>query len=191
MVLALAAAVAGCKPDHVVETQVLAFAESRACMEAGATLGMNSYVVRLYEFTPPPPEMPAMAPPCVDCLGSGRCRPLLTQCRCSMSVPVGTLGLNQGLANFRFTDLDPRRHYCIALLAFDQPGLVPPGPMPPPPGSWDCPCAFSDAGAPPALRLCGLSPFPGTVGENAGAIILAADCPDPMRPTCFFPIAAE
>lgn len=190
--LALASLAAGCKAERVVETQTLVFAESRACMESRDVLGfgMNAYVVRLYEFTPA--ETPSsMVAPCLDCFATGRCRPARTQCRCGARVPVGTLALNQELANLRFADLDPNKRYCVGLLAFDAPGLMPPPGTPP--GPWDCACASPDAGAvaPGPLRLCGLSPFPGSLDENAAAIIVSADCPGPMAPTCPFPVAFE
>lgn len=187
--LALAGVAAGCKAERVVETQVLVFAESRTCLEMpGPTRPvMNSYQARLYEFEGVDASAPTMSP-CLDCLVSGRCRPVSTQCQCGRSVPVGTLALNQELAGLRFTDLDPGKRYCIALFGFDQPGLVPPGPTM---GPWPCECSGPDAGAAASLRLCGISPFPGSLDENAAAIIVTSECLPPGAPGCPYPVGPE
>jgi len=189
LALALASVVAGCKAERVVETQVLVFAESRTCLGLGMLPPtMNSYQARLYEFEGVDSSAPTMAP-CGECLAAGRCRPVATQCQCGRSVPVGTIGLNQELANLRFSDLDPGKRYCVALFGFDQPGLMPPEPTTR--GPWPCACAGPDSGVAASLRLCGISPFPGSLDENAAAIIVTSECLPPGAPGCPYPVSPE
>jgi hypothetical protein len=124
-------------------------------------------LLELDEFDPDDPR-----PPCVDCIGEGRCSPAAIQCRCGASVPPRTVALNRQLDGLRFSALDPSTSYCILLAAYDIPGAPP---VDPPPAD-DCACDFGGVDLTGTVRLCGISPFAANVGENEPFAPIPVDC---------------
>lgn len=162
---------AGCAGEEVFETQVLAFAETEACREAAAAgATVNAYRVRLLEFQATPGESDV---PCGECLREGRC-PLVDQvCACGTPRPPRTVSINRQLEGLRFDGLDPGSRYCVAVIGFELPELAPPTGD----ETVECPCDFGGLDLTGTSRLCGGSPFPGTVGENAPSLLVQLDCP--------------
>jgi len=167
----LAVAATGCVDEQVVETQALVFAESRRCeMAAAAGDTVNAYRVVLYEFGGSDPD--STMPPCVSCLTEGRCRPVSVVCGCGPDTPPQTVPLNGQVGGLRFAGLDPGRRYCIAAAAFDVPGPS----VPPSRRAQVCSCEHEGVDLADVVRLCGVTPFPGVVDENAPAIVLPVEC---------------
>lgn len=162
----------GCSAgDEVFETQVIVLAETMLCEEARLSeVRVSAYRVVLFEVQSDPMS-PSMASFCVACLDEGTCVPAQEACACGPPSPPGTVALNRGLAGTRFVDLDPERRYCIGVAAYHLPELDPgTGEVEP------CDCGFEGIDLTTRTRMCGISPSPGTVGENAPAIPVGAEC---------------
>jgi len=170
MLIALIALISGaCTAQSVEETQSLVIAEGASCVRAadtGATV--NHYHAVLFLFTGF--DENGDDSPCASCIATGRCPVVAQECACMRSHPPRTGLINRHLSGLRFTDVVPDRAYCIALFAVDDTTSTT-GPGDP---SHSCDCV---AEAPTAtIEACGLSPFPGRIEENAGAIFVTLEC---------------
>jgi len=171
LAVAIIAATAGCGSEQVAETQALIVAETLACVEARDNGDqVNAYAVAVYELMGPV-DSPS-APPCVDCVMLGTCAPVATLCRCAPRRPPSTITFNDQLVGLRFSGLSPDARYCLGFVAYDYPDIA----LPPSARPMDCPCDAAGRDLVASRRACGVSPFPGHVGINAGAIIVSADC---------------
>jgi hypothetical protein len=153
----------------------LVVAESTACtaLREVRRETVNSYRVMLFEVAAGAPEEDRCGP----CLREGRCPLREMVCGCGPSHVPTTFQINRELEGLRFRDLPPGIEICLGLVGADVPSL------PPTERREECDCSSvitPDATA----RLCGVSPFSGTVEENAPAIVIDAECRSPTLPFC-------
>jgi hypothetical protein len=164
----------GCAAEPIVDTQVIVVAETNACeADRAAMERINAYKVTVIEFTPTMSGEADLAP-CYRCLtpGSG-CREVETKCWCAEPRVPTTVTINSQLDGLRFESMEQGKAYCLGLVGYSLPGVSPPDGQSA--AECDCDPRMASGGT---LKLCGISPFPTTVGENAPAAIISADCRD-------------
>ncbi len=158
-----------CTAQSIEETQSLVIAEGASCARAADTgVTVNHYHAVLFNFTGFDED--GNDPPCASCIATGRCPVVAQECACMRPHPPTTGFINRNLSGLRFTDVVPGRAYCIALFAVNDTASTT-GPDDP---SHACDCVAQSPTA--TIEACGLSPFPGRIEENAGAIFVPLDC---------------
>jgi hypothetical protein len=167
-VIVLALVLGGCAEQSIEETQALVIAETEACqMAATDMVRINRYQAYLFAFTGA--DDTSTQPPCVNCIVTGRCPLLERTCGCTEPHLPLTGPINRHLSGLGFTDVEPDRPYCLALMGMDDPAApVGPGERP---TTCDC-LPATDA----PTTACGLSPFPGFVEENSNVIFVSMEC---------------
>lgn len=163
----------GCAEGALFETQVLVVAETESCEDARMSRpepGMNVYQVAVYALDPAAAVNPD-EPACVRCRRpSEACELVELRCGCGEFQRLGTTGINRGLAGLQFPSLDPDRAHCVQFSAFSVPEVRATG------ETQECDCAFGGVDLTGRARMCGISPFAGSVAENAPALVVSADC---------------
>lgn len=167
-----------CTEEVLFETQVLVIAETENCEEARAERPvptMNAYQVAVLALD----ENAVTAAdevPCGRCVNSGACEVVDLRCSCGRPRLLSTNAINEALDGLRFPSLEPTQQYCVVLSSFSVPEVRRPD------GESECPCNFGDVNLTGRGRMCGVSPFPSSVQENAPAVVIAAECSNRCGP---------